>query len=97
MRDVDISLRALPQQRDLIELAASLPGKNRAEFILEAASDKAQSVLLNRVFFDLDYDGFLRLTAMLYAATQSNPGLNRLLAVKAPWKLGKRICMRLGP
>jgi hypothetical protein len=47
MRDAAINLRALPQQRDLIDQAAQLLGKNRSDFMLEAACDKAQSVLLS--------------------------------------------------
>ena len=49
MRDAAINLRALPQQRDLIDQAAQLLGKNRSDFMLEAACDKAQAVLLDQV------------------------------------------------
>lgn len=88
MRDAAINLRALPQQRDLIDRAASLLGKNRSDFMLEAACAKAQSVLLDQVFFSLDDAKFREFTAMLDAPVQPNPGLGRLLAVKAPWKVG---------
>jgi len=47
MRGAAINLRALPAQRDLIDPAAQLLGKNRSDFMLEAACDKAQSVLLS--------------------------------------------------
>jgi uncharacterized protein (DUF1778 family) len=50
MRDAAINLRALPQQRDLIDQAAQLMGKNRSDFMLEAACDKARSVVLDQVF-----------------------------------------------
>ncbi len=85
MRDAPINLRALPQQRDLIDQAAQLLGKNRSDFMLEAACDKAQSVLLDQVFFGLDDAKYQQFTAMLDAPPQSNPGLDRLLNVKAPW------------
>lgn len=49
MRDAAINLRALPQQRDLIDQAAELVGKSRSDFMLEAACDRAQSVLLDQV------------------------------------------------
>ncbi|NBX05980.1 MAG: DUF1778 domain-containing protein [Betaproteobacteria bacterium] len=58
MRDAAINLRALPQQRKLIDQAAQLLGKNRSDFMLEAACDKAQSVLLDQVFFNLDDEKF---------------------------------------
>ena len=54
MRDVAINLRALPEQRDLIDHAASLLGKNRSDFMLEAACDRAQAVILDQVFFMKD-------------------------------------------
>lgn len=85
MRDAAINLRALPEQRDLIDLAANLLGKNRSDFMLEAACDKAQAVLLDQVFFQLDPDKFKRFTQMLDAPAALNPGLQRLLAVQPPW------------
>lgn len=88
MRDAAINLRALPQQRDLIDQAAQLLGKNRSDFMLEAACDKAQAVLLEQVFFNLDADKFKEFTAALDAPVQADAGLQRLLAVKAPWKVG---------
>ena len=65
MRDAAINLRAMPEQRDLIDHAASVLGKNRSDFMLEAACDKAQSVLLDQVFFSLDDAKFREFTAML--------------------------------
>ena len=47
---------------------------------------KAQSVLLDQVFFNLDDAKFQEFNAMLDAPVQPNPGLERLMAVKAPWK-----------
>ncbi len=85
MRDAAINLRALPEQRDLIDQAAQLLGKNRSDFMLEAACQKAQAVLLDQVFFKLDHDKFRRFNKLLDAPPARNPGLERLMAVKAPW------------
>lgn len=85
MRNAAINLRALPQQRDLIDQAAELLGKNRSDFMLEAACVKAQSVLLDQVFFSLDRAKFQQFTSMLEAPVLPNPGLERLMSVKAPW------------
>lgn len=92
MRDAAINLRALPEQRDLIDHAAQLLGKNRSDFMLEAACDRAQAVVLDQVFFALDEDKFRQFTQLLNAPPARNPGLERLMAVKAPWsaKTGKR-------
>ena len=85
MRDAAINLRARPEQRELIDQAAQLLGKNRSDFMLEAACDKAQSVLLDQVFFKLDTGKFRQFTKLLDAPPTRNLGLERLLAVKAPW------------
>jgi uncharacterized protein (DUF1778 family) len=85
MRDAAINLRALPEQRDLIDHAATLLGKNRSDFMLEVACERAQAVVLDQVFFGLDTDKFKQFTAMLDESPVVNPGLERLMAVKAPW------------
>lgn len=86
MRDTAINLRARIEQRDLIDQAAQLLGKNRSDFMLEAACDRAQSVLLDQVFFGLDADRFRQFTRLLDAPPAANPGLERLMAVKPPWR-----------
>ena len=89
MRDAAINLRARPEQRDLIDQAASLLGKNRSDFMLEAACERAQAVVLDQVFFTLDAKRFEAFTALLDAPVKPSAGLERLMAVKAPWA-GKR-------
>lgn len=88
MRNAAINLRTQPEQRDLIDQAAALLGKNRSDFMLEAACDRARSVLLDQVFFALDADKFQQFMAMLDAPPAPNPGLARLMSVKAPWASG---------
>jgi len=86
MRDAAINLRALAEQRDLIDHAAQLLGKNRSDFMLEAACDKARAVVLDQVFFALDEDRYRKFTQLLDAPATHNPGLARLMAVRPPWK-----------
>jgi uncharacterized protein (DUF1778 family) len=90
MREAAINLRALPQQRDLIDQAALLLGKNRSDFMLEAACERAQSVLLDQVFFQLDAQRFRRFNALLDAPAEPNEGLKKLMVVKAPWGKSRR-------
>ena len=85
MRAAAINLRALPEQRDLIDHAATLLGKNRSDFMLEAACERAQSVLLDQVFCGLDAEKFQQFVAMLDSPPHANAGFERLMAVKAPW------------
>lgn len=90
MRDAAINLRALPEQRDLIDHAANLLGKNRSDFMLEASCDKAQAVVLNQVFFSLDDEKHREFTKLLDAPLAHNPGLERLTAVTPPWVVAKK-------
>ncbi|MDH4288660.1 MAG: DUF1778 domain-containing protein [Aquincola sp.] len=86
MRDAAINLRTKPEQRDLIDQAAAMLGKNRSDFMLEAACDRAQSVLLDQVFFRLDAGRFKAFMKQLDASPAPNEGLKRLMAVAVPWK-----------
>ena len=88
MRDSPINLRALPEQRELIDRAATVLGKNRSDFMLEAACERAQAVLLDQVFFQLDAARFQEFTRLLDAPPEPNAGLKRLMAVQAPWRTG---------
>jgi uncharacterized protein (DUF1778 family) len=85
MRDAAINLRAHPEQRDIIDQAAKLLGKNRSDFMLEAACDKAQSVLLDQVFFRLETTKFRKFVKLLDTPPGANAGLERLMAVRPPW------------
>jgi uncharacterized protein (DUF1778 family) len=86
MRDTAINLRARSEQRDLIDRAAGALGKNRSDFMLEAACEKAQAVILERTFFALDDAAFARFTALLDAPVEENPALERLLARRPSWE-----------
>ena len=89
MRAAAINLRALPEQRDLIDQAANLLGKNRSDFMLEAACERAQAVLLDQVFFSLEANKFQQFAALLDAPVTTNQGLERLMTVNSPWDKNK--------
>ena len=86
MKAAAINIRVLPEQRDLIDQAAEVLGKNRSDFMLEASCERAQQVLLDQVFFALDNEKLQQFTALLDAPLVSNAGLERLMAVEEPWK-----------
>ena len=85
-RDVTINLRANQRQRALIDRAAETLGKNRSDFMLEAACRAADSVLVDRRLFLLDEKAYKRFTAALDKPPAENPKLRRLLAARAPWE-----------
>ena len=85
-RDVTINLRANQRQRALIDRAAEALGKNRSDFMLEAACREADTVLLDRRFFLLDAKAYRRFITALDKPPADSPRLRRLLASTAPWE-----------
>lgn len=85
-RETIINLRAPASQRALIDRAAEVQGKNRTDFMLEAACEKAQAVLLDRTVFALDSKRFARFVELLDAPVKANKALAKLLAKPAPWE-----------
>lgn len=85
-REASINIRAMRSQRDLIDKAAAIRNKTRSDFMLEAACQEAENVLLDMRLFHLkdeDYDAF---DAAMKAPLSDNPALQKLLAKKAPWE-----------
>jgi uncharacterized protein (DUF1778 family) len=83
---VTINLRADERRRTLIDRAAEAVGKNRSEFMLDAACREATAVLLDRRYFLVDQHTFKRFVDALDKAPSDNPRLRRLLRTKAPWE-----------
>jgi uncharacterized protein (DUF1778 family) len=85
-RGVTINLRADHTKRALIDRAAERVGKNRSEFMLEAACPQATEVLLDQRLFLLDEKAYKRFTDALDAPPSENKRLRRLMMSKAPWE-----------
>lgn len=85
-RDITINLRANRKQRAMIDQAAERLGKNRSDFMLEAACRAAEAVLLDQRYFQLDEKTFKKFTAALDKPPAENARLRKLLAAKPPWE-----------
>jgi uncharacterized protein (DUF1778 family) len=85
-RGVTINLRADTATRTLIDRAAEQVGKNRSEFMLEAARREATSVLLDQRLFLLDDRAYAQFLAALDQPPTENRRLRRLLTTRAPWE-----------
>ncbi|GJL56503.1 MAG: hypothetical protein NPIRA02_36350 [Nitrospirales bacterium] len=83
---VSINIRAKARQRDLIDQAAACLGRRRSDFMLEAACNRAEDVLLDQTFFALEADAFARFQAMLDAPPAPNERLRRFLSEQSPWE-----------
>jgi uncharacterized protein (DUF1778 family) len=80
------NLRVSSRQRTLIDRAAETLGKNRTDFMLDAACRQADAVLLDQRLFVLNDEAYAQFTAALDAPPTDNPRLRRLLATRAPWE-----------
>ncbi len=80
-----INIRALEGQRALIDKAASSLNKTRSDFMLEAACQAAENILLDQRLFLIDDEMFSAFQAQLNAPVSDNKKLHYLLNQKSPW------------
>ncbi|MBM3343577.1 MAG: DUF1778 domain-containing protein [Betaproteobacteria bacterium] len=83
---VSINIRARARQRDLIDQAAQRLGRSRSDFMLQAACDKAEDVLLDQAFFTVNAGTYAQLQKLLERPLPATDKLRRLLKTKAPWE-----------
>jgi uncharacterized protein (DUF1778 family) len=81
-----LNMRVLPETRSLIDRAAELAGKNRTDFVLDAARQAAQNVLLDRAVISLNHKAHAAFVALLDAPPQPNERLRKSLETPAPWE-----------
>jgi len=81
-----LNLRIKPELRGLIDRAAELSGKNRTEFVLEAARNAAEDALLDRTVFAVELKAYHEFIVRLDAPPRPNARLRRSLKITAPWE-----------
>lgn len=81
-----LNIRIQPDLRRLIDRAAGLAGKNRTEFVLDAARRAAEDALLDRTIFAVSPKAYAEFLARLDAPPQPNERLRRSLQTPAPWE-----------
>jgi uncharacterized protein (DUF1778 family) len=81
-----INIRVEPNQRDVIDRAAKVLGKDRSAFMLDIAYREAERVLLDRRLFALNEAAYDEFVAALDAQPADNPRLRQLLRTPAPWE-----------
>jgi uncharacterized protein (DUF1778 family) len=80
-----LSLRIKQDLRGLIDRAAELAGKNRTDFVLDAARQAAEDALMDRTVFSLDKKAWDAFVARLDAKPQPNAKLRKTLKAASPW------------
>jgi len=86
--------RIKPELRGLIDRAAELLGKNRTDFVLDAARHAAENALLDRTVFAVSPKAYAEFVARLDAPPRPNPRLRRSLRTPAPWEKELGCCRR---
>ena len=80
-----LNIRIRPEVRGLIDRAAQVRGKNRTDFILDAARRAAEEALLDRAIMSVSPEAYADFLARLEAPPQPNERLRRTLQTPPPW------------
>jgi uncharacterized protein (DUF1778 family) len=80
-----LNLRIKPEVRGLIDRAAKARGKNRTDFILDAARAAAEDALLDQALLVINPEAYAEFVARLDRAPAPNPRLLKTLQTPAPW------------
>jgi uncharacterized protein (DUF1778 family) len=81
-----LNMRIKPMDRCLIDHAAELTGKNRTDFVLDAARQAAQNTLLDRSVIPVSEKSYQAFVALLDAPPQPNARLRKSLQTPAVWE-----------
>jgi uncharacterized protein (DUF1778 family) len=80
-----LNIRIRPEDRRLIDRAATARGKNRTDFILDAARQAAEEALLDSAMISVSAEAYAEFVARLDAPAQPNERLRRTMKTPAPW------------
>jgi uncharacterized protein (DUF1778 family) len=81
-----LNLRIKPEERGLIDRAATLTGKTRTDFVLEAARHAAEEALLERTIFTVSPDAYAQFVKRLDEPPKPNERLRRTMKAVPPWE-----------
>ena len=81
-----LNIRIKPQVRELIDRAAELAGKNRTDFVLDAARRAAEDTLLDRTVLTVSAKAYRQFLARLDAPPRPNKRLLKSMRTRAPWE-----------
>ena len=89
LADINIHLRARPQDRMIIDQAAELVGANRSQFMMASALKEAKNILLDQSTIYMDAKNFKKVMDWMDkpASKAEVAGMKRLLQAKTPWQV----------
>jgi uncharacterized protein (DUF1778 family) len=80
-----LNIRIKPEERGLIDRAARAKGKNRTDFILDAARAAAVEALLDQTIIATSPEVYAEFLARLDMPAQPNERLRKTMRTLAPW------------
>lgn len=83
-----LNIRIKPEERSLIDRAAKARGKNRTDFVLDAARAAAEETLLDQTIIAASPEAYAAFLARLDMPPQSNERLRKTMQTPAPWDKG---------
>jgi uncharacterized protein (DUF1778 family) len=83
-----LNIRIKPDERSLIDRAAKTRGKNRTDFILDAARSAAEDALLDQAVISVSPQAYAQFVARLDQPPQPNARLRKTMQTPAPWERG---------
>jgi len=81
-----LNIRIKPEERNLIDRAAKTRGKNRTDFILDAARLAAEDALLDQVIISVSPEAYSQFLARLDMPPKPNERLRKTMQTPPPWE-----------
>jgi uncharacterized protein (DUF1778 family) len=81
-----LNIRIRPELRGLIDRAAGIVGKNRTDFVLDAARHAAEDALMDRAMIAVSPKAYAEFLTRLDAPPKPNERLRRTMKTPAPWE-----------
>lgn len=81
-----LNIRIKPEERTLIDRAAKARGKNRTDFVLDAARSAAEEALLDQAIIAASPNAYAAFLARLDMPPQPNERLRKTMKTPAPWE-----------
>ncbi|MDA3896619.1 MAG: DUF1778 domain-containing protein [Desulfobacteraceae bacterium] len=79
-------IRIKPEERNLIDRAARLRGKNRTDFILDAVRLAAEEALYDQAIIAADPEAYAKFLARLDMQPYPGDGLRKTMQTPVPWE-----------
>ena len=81
-----LNIRIKPEERSLIDRVAKARGKNRTDFVLDAARSAAEDALLDQTLISVSPVAYASFLARLDAPPQPNERLRKTMQTTPPWE-----------